>query len=71
MANQPGGLGGKLLGLFGFGSWDGGDTLGTGRPGYEGNPDGKPSASQMNLLINDAGDNYLINDAGDVLLIND
>lgn len=69
MANQAG-IGGGLLGLFGFGSWDGGATLGTGRLGWHGNPDGKPSASKMNLLIN-ATDNRQINTAGDVLLIND
>lgn len=66
------GLGGKLLGLFGFGSWDGAQFLSTGRGGYHGQPDGRVSASQMNLSVNDAGDNYLINDTlADVLLIND
>jgi hypothetical protein len=39
--------------------------------GLEGRPDGKPSASAENLLVNDAGDNREINDAGDVLLIID
>lgn len=69
--SDTGGIGGKLLGLFGFGSWDGAQFLSTGRDGVGGNPDGKPSASRMNLSVNDAGDNYLINDGGDVLLIND
>jgi hypothetical protein len=66
--SDKGGLGGSILGLFGFGSWTGAQFLGT--DGLNENPDGKPSASRMNLLIN-ATDNYEINDAGDVLLIND
>ena len=65
------GIGGKLLGLFGFGSWEGSDLLSSGRSGLEGNPDGRLSASQMNLSVKDDGDSYLINDSGaDVLLIN-
>ena len=67
--SDKGGLGGSLLGLFGFGAWTGPQFLGT--DGLNENPDGKPSAARMNLLVNDAGDNYEINDAGDVLLIND
>lgn len=65
-----GALGGKLLGLFGVEGWDSPKKLSAGT-GLEGRPDGKPSASAENLLVNDAGDNREINDAGDVLLIND
>ena len=63
-------LGGSLLGLFGYEGWDSPMSLSSGE-GLEGRPDGKPSASAENLLVNDGGDNREINDAGDVLLIID
>jgi hypothetical protein len=63
-------LGGSLLGLFGYEGWDSPQSLSDGE-GLESRPDGKPSASAENLLVNDAGDNREINDAGDVLLIID
>ncbi len=68
-----GALGGRLLGLFGLEGWDAANKLSTGSSllELEGRPDGRVSASQMNLSVNDAGDNFLINDGGaDVLLIN-
>jgi hypothetical protein len=68
-----GALGGSLLGLPGLEGWDAANKLSTGNTllGLEGKPDGRVSASQMNLSVNDGGDNYLINDSGaDVLLIN-
>ncbi len=63
-------LGGSLMGLFGLEGWDSPRSLSDGT-GLESLPDGKPSAANENLLVNDAGDNRLVNDAGDVLLLND
>lgn len=62
-----GALGGSLLGLSGLEGWDSPQSLSDG-DGFESKPDGKVSASAINLLIN-ASDNLLINDQGDVRLI--
>lgn len=62
-----GALGGSLLGLSGLEGWDSPQSLSDG-DGFESKPDGKVSASNINLLIN-ATDNMLINNMGDVRLI--
>jgi hypothetical protein len=62
-----GALGGSLLGLGGLEGWDSARSLSDG-DGFESKPDGKVSASAINLLIN-ATDNMLINNMGDVRLI--